>query len=962
MSGQAPSSALPPPEIAGGRWGRRADVLGFLALVTFGFLTASFVARNSDLWLHLATGRLLAAGEYQFGTDPFSYAGSGGRWVNHSWLFDLGLFLAHGRIGGPGLVVVKALAVAATAAVMLLAARGRGPAWVATSCVLLAVLAMSPRLLLQPAVASLLLLSGCFWCLRAGGRALAAVPAIIAVWVNVDAWFVLGPVLVGLFWVGRRLASDRGQSPPWPAWLFPAALVACLLSPHHVFAFQLPAELSPSVWASGLPSDPRFAGVFASPWRWAPLGAAGGYSPAAWAFFALLALGLFSFAVNRPAARSWRLAVWLPFALLAAWQARLIPFFAVVAGPITALNLGEVTPVGSLPRSGRLLVLVAGLAAIVLAWFGWTTGVNTRDRGAGWAVYADPTLVRSCEGVARWRHASGTPPEEARLFPTHPDVGHYLAWFAPGERYFLDSRLVLFAGAAGDFLAMSPPATLVPDRNLCRDAFARYRVAAVLLYDPDAGRFTRALGAIPEAGWELSQIDGAATLLAPPGAPGGRFDPRRAAFAGQTDLPAAEAGPAALAEPTTWWRMRPERGRVGSWEADAATVYLRLAEVRPTKSPALPLLAVRAGRAGVERDSRDPIAWLVLGRAYLTLGAATWEGEAGAGLTPLEQIRLLQATGALVQAARLNPDSLPAHESLARLFLRRNMIDLARRHAAAAERLQRRGGDPDERGRQLAELAAALEGAEQEAQNRFLIRTSGLAGEPLAQARVAAELGLSQKAIDVLLASHPDLYGVAGVAMLADLLLQTGQVAECRVLLDRDELRRNPGALGAYSLARPANPDGSRWPYRLPAYDWLDLCQCAAAGRYGGAASAIDRMCARLEAEERAGAPRLAPPTASLLASEAGLGAPPTPLVGRLAPLPDHLALVGLVGQLRSLSVTRADLLTLAGALELERGAPPAAAARFRAARATYAAAHAGALARPGEPLAARYDEALTRP
>ena len=42
--------------------------------------------------------------------------------------------------------------------------------------------------------------------------------------------------------------------------------------------------------------------------------------------------------------RGWRLPVWLAFAALAAWQVRLVPFFAVVAGPITALNLGERLP------------------------------------------------------------------------------------------------------------------------------------------------------------------------------------------------------------------------------------------------------------------------------------------------------------------------------------------------------------------------------------------------------------------------------------------------------------------------------------------------------------------------------------------------------------------------------------------------------------------------------------------
>jgi tetratricopeptide (TPR) repeat protein len=965
MQDPAPlSTSTPPPPAATGGWGRWADAVAVGLVVAFGFVAASFVARNSDVWLHLAAGRLVAAGEYRFGTDPFSYTSTGEYWANHAWLFDLGLYLAYGWIGGTGLVVLKATAVAVTVGLMLAIARGRGPAWVATVCVLVAVLAAAPRLLLQPPVASLLLLAGCLCCLRAGGRAFSAVPVLIALWVNVDGWFVLGPTLVGLVWLGRWLDPDRARLPPWPAWLFPAALGACLVSPHHVFALRLPAELSPGVWASGFRSDPRFAGAFASPWRLAQLGPAGGYSPSAWAFFALFALGLGSFAANRAAVRSWRFAVWVPFALLAVWQARLIPFFAVVAGPIAALNLREVVPSAALPRVGRGMVLAAAVAVLALGCVGWATGIHTRDRGIAWGVYADPTLVQAAEGVRRWHHAGGAT-SETRVFPTHPDVGHYLAWFAPGERYFLDSRLALFAGVAGDFLTLSPTLNLVPD-DTSRDLLLRYEVGAVLLYDPDGGRMTRALTALAHNSWEVARIDGTAVLLVPPGAAGGRFDPERAAFDGATDLPTAGAGPGHLAEPVPWWHRLPERGRSGSWEADSATVYLRLAENGQSQSPALPLLAVRAGRCGAEADPRDPTAWLMLGRAYLFLGAATWEHEAGSGLTPLEHVRVLQATAALVQAALLNPDSLPAHESLARLFLRRNMLDLAHRHTVVAARLFRHAapgvttGPSADRGAQLTALEDTLERAVQEAQNRFIIRTAGAAGDPLAQARVAAELGLTQKALDILLASHSDLYGPAGVGLLADLLLQTGQIAECRTLLDRTELRGNPNVLGVYNLPRQPNPDGTRWPYRVPAYDWLDLCQCAAAGRYTHAQAVIDKLCGRLDASERRTAPTLAIGASALLASETGLAVPLNPLLGRLYCAQERIALNGLLGQTLSLSVDRADLWTLAGVLELERGDLQAAAGRFESARAVYAA-HAGPLSRPGEPLAAKYHEALRR-
>src|SRR5947209_8675331 len=155
---------LPPPapatEVSATAQPRRwPDAVLAMLVMAFAFLAASFVARNSDLWLHLAAGRLLAHGDYRFGSDPFAYTSRGAYWANHAWLSDLALYAGQQTLGGAGLVALKAAAVAALAGLMLRLARDGGPAWVGGACVLLAVLAMSPRLLLQPACLSLLLLA-----------------------------------------------------------------------------------------------------------------------------------------------------------------------------------------------------------------------------------------------------------------------------------------------------------------------------------------------------------------------------------------------------------------------------------------------------------------------------------------------------------------------------------------------------------------------------------------------------------------------------------------------------------------------------------------------------------------------------------------------------------------------------------------------------------------------------------
>src|SRR5207253_9013000 len=111
-----------------------------VVVLAFAFLLASVAVRNSDFWMHLATGRLIAHGQYQFGTDPFSYT-STAYWANHTWLYDLtlyGLATASGgpesEAGGTFLVVIKALLVTLLAWVMVLIRRPGQSLWIPALC------------------------------------------------------------------------------------------------------------------------------------------------------------------------------------------------------------------------------------------------------------------------------------------------------------------------------------------------------------------------------------------------------------------------------------------------------------------------------------------------------------------------------------------------------------------------------------------------------------------------------------------------------------------------------------------------------------------------------------------------------------------------------------------------------------------------------------------------------------
>ena len=194
-----------------------------LLVLALAFLLASFPARNSDLWLHLAQGRLLARGEHSF-TDPPLPPGLP---VNHSWLYDLLCYGLYAVLGGTGLVLFKALLVVGLALLLLRLSRagpGSSLKRLPVFCTALALLAMGTRLLLQPATVSYLFLALALWFLRprreSGRRGVGEsgvedktpntltpwlppwpVLVLFAVWANMDSWFVLGLLTVALVWL-----------------------------------------------------------------------------------------------------------------------------------------------------------------------------------------------------------------------------------------------------------------------------------------------------------------------------------------------------------------------------------------------------------------------------------------------------------------------------------------------------------------------------------------------------------------------------------------------------------------------------------------------------------------------------------------------------------------------------------------------------------------------------------------
>jgi hypothetical protein len=549
-----PPHAVPaegPTDPAGKASAGRFGWLPAVYFAVFAGLLASFPAQNSDLWGHLAAGRDLAHGQQPLG----------GAAAPTPWLYDLATYGLYSVLGGRGLVACKVLLVVGLGLVLLRLCGSRG--WLATACTALALLAMSTRLLLQPATVSYFFLALTLLVLmpnaargpRTEGegedssalRILWLIPLFVA-WVNLDSWFLLGLATVALVEVGRVLdqpaaGGARLRALRHRALAFGLLAAACLLNPAHVDAFLHHPILG----------GPAASGPVTSPFQqayWTIFG----LSPAGLAYFPLLVLGVISFPANQPGWRWQRWLPWIGLAVFSALQVRAIPFFAVVAGPVLALNLREflarraaregleTESEEAIRNPWSFALYPLALVLLVCAWPGWLQGPPFEPRR--WDAELPPAVVRGAAAARHWHEEGKVGPDQRGLHLAAATANAF-AWFCPEDNGLRDEGLT--AALLG-----APGAPEDWERRL-RAA----RVDHVVVYNAGLDRFWDDPGQ-----WPLLYLEGGLAIFGwrDPGVDA-KSDPFRSrevdlgrlAFRPAADKRAPRKRPAQEPEARAWW-------------------------------------------------------------------------------------------------------------------------------------------------------------------------------------------------------------------------------------------------------------------------------------------------------------------------------------------------------------------------------------------------------------------------
>ena len=317
----------------GSRRGVAEASLWYAAVAVVALRSGYTMVKGSDLWWHLANGRLILETRSIPLLDSWSFTSAGRPWLQHEWLADLGFAAWSAVFGVASLVYWKWLTLVAVFALLFRASRGNGaePA-LRFAAVALAAATAAPFLDIRPHLVSLLGLALLLALDLPRREPPAWLPAVFVVWANAHGGFAFGLAALALLLAPaiRDVARRRRA-----VIVLLACVLCCALNPSGVHALSYPL---------------RYAFDRTSPFRvliqeWAPPWRSGGIRAPVypWDVAAFVAAVAVSFAHRRPRRIDGAAAATIALALLTLAMSltsrRFIPLFALAAAPTLAESL-----------------------------------------------------------------------------------------------------------------------------------------------------------------------------------------------------------------------------------------------------------------------------------------------------------------------------------------------------------------------------------------------------------------------------------------------------------------------------------------------------------------------------------------------------------------------------------------------------------------------------------------------
>lgn len=432
---------------------RLQDVLAVAALICVGLLltVASFrCIWNSDFWWQYSTGRLVAEqGIPQ--TDVLSYTRHGEEWIELRWLFCYGLYQLMQFAGPAAVILAQWLAMTAAFTLLMASQTSRQTLAVTTFVVMIAILGASQRFQCRPELVTFLMLAVFIWIIerirRGHSRWVYALPILQIVWVNSHTVFILGPLVVGLWFIaesierflGRRTTGDLTEATHMSyvgrsAGATAATLLACLINPYGFLGLVFPFQLATQIHTTAFK---QYISEFASTLEIAHTYFAVVFSEV------LLAICVLSVLINLRRVNLFLLLVAVVTGYLAVTAVRNLPLFCLAAVPLIVRNVADSPlwhrrlPARCLPAGRAITCILVITGSLFTSWAMATDRFNIWQNDTNrFGLSIAPN--RYPEDVARYLKEN---PPDGPLFNTMMEGSYLTAWKIP---VFIDPRLEVY--------------------------------------------------------------------------------------------------------------------------------------------------------------------------------------------------------------------------------------------------------------------------------------------------------------------------------------------------------------------------------------------------------------------------------------------------------------------------------------------------------------------------------------